>query len=54
MTGDFVFYELRLPRLLVGALVGATLSISGAAFQAVFNNALYLSLVLDDQDHRQF
>jgi iron complex transport system permease protein len=39
-TGDFVFYELRLPRLLVGALVGATLSVAGAAFQAVFNNAL--------------
>ncbi len=39
-TRDFVFYELRLPRLLVGALVGATLSISGAAFQAIFNNAL--------------
>jgi iron complex transport system permease protein len=39
-TRDFVFFELRLPRLLVGALVGATLSIAGAAFQAVFNNAL--------------
>ena len=39
-TGDFVFFQLRLPRLLVGALVGATLGISGAAFQAVFNNAL--------------
>src|SRR3954468_20788345 len=39
-TRDFVLFELRLPRLLVGALVGATLSISGAAFQAVFNNAL--------------
>jgi iron complex transport system permease protein len=39
-TRDFVFFELRLPRLLVGALVGATLSLSGAAFQAVFNNAL--------------
>jgi ABC-type Fe3+-siderophore transport system permease subunit len=39
-TGDFVLYQLRLPRLLVGALVGATLGISGAAFQAVFNNAL--------------
>ncbi len=39
-TRDFVFYQLRLPRLLVGGLVGATLSISGAAFQAVFNNAL--------------
>jgi len=39
-TRDFVFLELRLPRLLVGALVGATLSLSGAAFQAIFNNAL--------------
>lgn len=39
-TRDFVLFQLRLPRLLVGALVGATLSISGAAFQAVFNNAL--------------
>jgi ABC-type Fe3+-siderophore transport system permease subunit len=39
-TGEFVLYQLRLPRLLVGALVGATLSISGAAFQAVFNSAL--------------
>src|SRR5690349_13247177 len=26
-TRDFVFFELRLPRLLVGALVGATLSL---------------------------
>ncbi|RYZ03167.1 MAG: iron ABC transporter permease [Myxococcales bacterium] len=39
-TQDFVLLQLRLPRVLVGALVGATLSISGAAFQAVFNNAL--------------
>jgi ABC-type Fe3+-siderophore transport system permease subunit len=39
-TSDFVLLQLRLPRLLVGALVGATLGISGAAFQAVFNNAL--------------
>jgi iron complex transport system permease protein len=37
---NFVLFELRLPRVLVGALVGATLSISGAAFQALFNNAL--------------
>jgi ABC-type Fe3+-siderophore transport system permease subunit len=36
----FVLLQLRLPRLLVGALVGGTLSLSGAAFQAVFNNAL--------------
>ncbi len=39
-TREFVMLELRLPRLLVGALVGGTLSLAGAAFQAVFNNAL--------------
>ncbi len=39
-TRQFVLFELRLPRLLVGAFVGATLALSGAAFQAVFNNAL--------------
>jgi len=39
-TADFVLLQLRLPRMLVGALVGATLAISGAAFQAVFNNPL--------------
>jgi ABC-type Fe3+-siderophore transport system permease subunit len=39
-SGHFVLFQLRLPRVLVGALVGATLSIAGAAFQAVFNNAL--------------
>ncbi len=39
-SGEFVLLQLRLPRLLVGALVGATLGIAGAAFQAVFNNAL--------------
>lgn len=39
-TREFVLLQLRLPRVLVGVLVGATLSISGAAFQTVFNNAL--------------
>jgi len=39
-SGDFVLLQLRLPRVLVGALVGATLGIAGAAFQAIFNNAL--------------
>jgi iron complex transport system permease protein len=32
--------ELRLPRVIVGALVGASLSASGAAYQAVFRNPL--------------
>lgn len=37
---DFVLRELRLPRVLLGALVGAVLSATGAAFQAVFENPL--------------
>lgn len=37
---DFILFQLRLPRLLVGALAGAALSISGAAFQITFNNPL--------------
>jgi iron complex transport system permease protein len=37
---EFVLFELRLPRLLVGALVGAALSLAGACFQIVFNNPL--------------
>lgn len=37
---DFVFWQLRLPRLLMGLLVGATLSIVGAAFQTLFQNPL--------------
>jgi iron complex transport system permease protein len=37
---EFVLFELRVPRLLVGALVGAALSLSGACFQIVFNNPL--------------
>lgn len=39
-SAEFVLLQLRVPRLLVGALVGATLAISGAAFQALFNNPL--------------
>jgi iron complex transport system permease protein len=37
---DFVLYELRLPRLLIGLLVGSTLGLVGAAFQALFRNPL--------------
>jgi len=37
---EFVLVELRLPRALVGALVGAALALSGACFQIVFNNPL--------------
>jgi len=36
----FVFVELRLPRILVGALVGSALALSGACYQILFGNPL--------------
>jgi iron complex transport system permease protein len=39
-AAGFVVFNLRLPRLLAGLLVGGTLGISGAATQAVFSNPL--------------
>ena len=39
-TGDFVLRELRIPRVLMAALVGATLSVVGAAYQTVLANPL--------------
>jgi iron complex transport system permease protein len=38
--GAFIFWQLRVPRVLVGGLVGATLALAGAVFQALFNNPL--------------
>ncbi|MCX8207618.1 MAG: iron ABC transporter permease [Methanothrix sp.] len=35
-----VIFEVRLPRILLAMLVGASLSVSGAAFQGVFRNPL--------------
>jgi iron complex transport system permease protein len=35
-----VLYELRLPRAVLGLLVGGTLALSGAAYQGVFRNPL--------------
>jgi iron complex transport system permease protein len=35
-----IVWEIRLPRVLLGALVGAALSVSGAAYQGVFRNPL--------------
>lgn len=35
-----IVWDLRLPRVVMGALVGATLAISGAAYQGVFRNPL--------------
>ncbi len=35
-----VIWEVRLPRILLGGLVGGTLAVSGASYQAVFRNPL--------------
>lgn len=37
---DFILWQLRLPRLIAALLVGGTLGLSGAAYQAVFHNPL--------------
>lgn len=39
-TDSTIVYELRLPRVVLGALVGAMLALSGAAYQGVFRNPL--------------
>ncbi len=39
-TAAFVFWQLRVPRLLVGMMVGATLSLVGGCFQIIFANPL--------------
>ncbi len=40
MTNDIVVWEIRIPRVILAALVGAALAISGAVFQGVFRNPL--------------
>ena len=35
-----ILWQIRLPRVVLGALVGATLAVSGAAYQGVFRNPL--------------
>lgn len=37
---EFVLVELRVPRVLVGMLVGSALALSGACYQILFSNAL--------------
>ena len=39
-TDSTIVFELRLPRVVLGALVGAMLALSGAAYQGVFRNPL--------------
>lgn len=35
-----ILFEIRLPRVVLGAIVGAVLAVAGAAYQGVFRNAL--------------
>ena len=42
-TFGVIFCDLRLPRLIAAALIGASLSISGVVFQAMFQNPLVLA-----------
>src|SRR5581483_6049072 len=37
---DAILWQLRVPRVVLGALVGGTLAVSGAAYQGVFRNPL--------------
>src|SRR6266550_2744817 len=39
-TERLIVWQLRLPRVLIAALVGAGLSVSGAALQALYRNPL--------------
>ncbi len=39
-TASHIFWSLRIPRVLVAFLAGASLAVSGMAFQALFRNAL--------------
>jgi iron complex transport system permease protein len=39
-TSDTIIWQIRLPRVLCAALVGAALSLSGAAYQGIFRNPL--------------
>lgn len=39
-TGDTIIWQIRLPRVLLAALVGGSLALSGATYQGVFRNPL--------------
>jgi iron complex transport system permease protein len=41
--GEFIVWQLRVPRVLIGMAVGATLALVGAVFQALFQNPLATS-----------
>lgn len=39
-TGAIVVWQLRMPRMVLGGLVGAMLAVAGASYQGVFSNPL--------------
>jgi len=39
-SGGFIFWQLRVPRLLMALMVGATMGLSGAVYQTLFANPL--------------
>ena len=39
-TDESIFWDIRLPRVVLGALVGAMLAVAGASYQGVFRNPL--------------
>ncbi len=39
-TGSVVVWQLRMPRIVLGAIVGGTLALAGASYQGVFRNPL--------------
>jgi iron complex transport system permease protein len=39
-AGDFIFFDLRVPRVLMAVLVGGTMSLVGACYQTIFANPL--------------
>lgn len=41
-----VIFQVRLTRLILGMMVGASLSVSGAAFQGIFRNPLARPYIL--------
>lgn len=45
-TGFGIIWAIRLPRAILGALVGGSLAVSGAAFQGLFKNPLVSSGIL--------
>ena len=40
VTQQAIFWEIRLPRVVLGVLVGAMLAVAGTAYQGVFRNPL--------------